>query len=104
MAFVAISLCIATGTTNKNAANHANGVDITSEMSHRGTREITGVCDEGFEWTYNEDTYSLTLRGTGEITQWTCSESDWEEVTKSANIVELGEGITCIGNYFFLLL
>ena len=55
----------------------------------------------GIEWSYDEKTYVLDIKGSGEISFESAEAADWYEVRHSVKEINMSEGITKIGNYAF---
>lgn len=66
--------------------------------------ELSGACGENMTWTLTgeENNLTLTISGTGSMyTFWTTNNVPWFDQRRSIRQVELGEGITDLGNYVF---
>lgn len=61
-----------------------------------------GTCGENITWTYTESTKTLTIEGTGAMTDYTM-EAPWHTHSSSIQTVEIGDGVTHIGQGTFLL-
>ena len=60
-----------------------------------------GTCGDDLTWEFDEDTGTLTISGSGEMDDYSYSGSPWYDLRASITEVELGSGITSIGEYAF---
>ena len=62
----------------------------------------SGVCGENLTWAYNAEQQTLTISGTGEMSNYTSStHAQWYEYRKSILQLIIENGVTSIGNYAF---
>lgn len=62
----------------------------------------TGTCGENVNWTYVEASQTLTISGTGAMTDYKYMESTpWKKVKKNIQTVIIENGVTSIGNCAF---
>ena len=61
----------------------------------------SGTCGDNLSWSYNSSTYTLTITGSGEMTDWNYSDVPWYSYRSSIKSVSLPDGLTSIGNYAF---
>lgn len=66
----------------------------------------SGSCGEGVVWDYNSDTKTLTVSGTGAMSDYMAIDDTqpWKNYRKDINKLVIGDGITKIGNYAFTFL
>ena len=62
---------------------------------------ITGTCGDSLTWNYDEESKTLTITGTGEMYDYTDSDSPWEAFETEITIVDFGRDIVSIGNNAF---
>ena len=64
-----------------------------------------GTCGENLTWTLDDEEGTLTISGTGAMTHYTISTvtnpAPWYSYAESIKSVEIGNGVTSIGNYAF---
>lgn len=59
-------------------------------------------CGSSLTWEYNKTTKTLTVSGTGEMTNYAnCRLVPWKSIRAEAEHIELPEGLTSIGDYAF---
>ena len=64
--------------------------------------EISGTCGDDLTWTFDESTGTLTISGSGEMTDYSSASSlPWYDYRSSVTSVVIGEGVTSIGNRAF---
>lgn len=81
----------------------AEDPEMFNEQTKTG-EELSGACGENMTWTLTgeENNLTLTISGTGSMyTFWTTNTVPWFDQRNSIIQVELGEGITDLGNYVF---
>ncbi len=62
----------------------------------------SGTCGDNLCWSYNISTYTLTITGSGEMTNWNIySDVPWYSYCSSIKSVSLPDGLTSIGYYAF---
>lgn len=61
--------------------------------------EPKGVCGDDLTWSYDRDSKTLTISGTGDMWEYDMTPSDWRDFEIAH--IELGKGITSIGNGAF---
>ncbi len=63
---------------------------------------ISGTCGENLTWTFDESTDTLTISGTGDMTDYTIHVSaPWEKYSSSFSSILIDDGVTSIGDYAF---
>lgn len=60
---------------------------------------VTGKCGENVYWNYNNETYELTISGSGDTYDYQFGESPFDKVNIKSVIIQ--EGVTSIGEYLF---
>ena len=76
-------------------------VEATEEVSKEAANASSGVCGGSVFWSYNEDTATLTITGSGEIGDYNKNNRPWAAYEDSIETVVVGDRITSIGNYAF---
>ncbi|MBR6277436.1 MAG: leucine-rich repeat domain-containing protein [Bacteroidales bacterium] len=61
----------------------------------------SGTCGENATWTYNSQTQTLTISGTGEMDDYSSSSIPWKNIKANIKNVVINEGITSIGEHAF---
>ena len=62
----------------------------------------SGKCGENLTWTYTESNHTLTISGTGEMTNFGYqNHAPWVSYRNNIIKVNIGEGVTSIGDYSF---
>jgi len=61
----------------------------------------SGSCGENVQYTYSSKTKTLTISGTGEMTNYSYYDSPWSMIAKDIETVVVNEGVTSIGSYSF---
>lgn len=76
-------------------------VAIESEYDDDST--INGTCGENVDYSYNRNTHTLTISGSGEMTNYYFEneEAPWFSYVSEIQNIEIGSGITTIGNFAF---
>ena len=59
-----------------------------------------GTCGQNLTWKLTEDGL-LKIKGTGAMTDYNASTAPWKDYRDSIETVEIGDGVTRIGNYAF---
>ena len=59
-----------------------------------------GICGDSLTWTLKADG-TLVISGTGDMYDYTRNESPWYSVRESVYYLDIGEGVSSIGNYAF---
>ncbi len=63
---------------------------------------ITNTCGNNLTWTFDEYTETLTISGTGEMTNWSSSSDvPWSDYSSAIKKVIVSDGVTSIGEYAF---
>ena len=67
-----------------------------------GTDTVCGTCGENLTWIYDKPTKTMTISGTGEMTDYVgCNDVPWNEIIDSIKVVNINEGVISIGDYAF---
>ena len=91
------------------AAMMLGGVALPAEpLAQLGmvlTARAAYMCGEDLTWDYDPDTKTLTISGTGEMNDYdplnNSVSAPWKWYTNSITSVEIGDGVTGIGEYAF---
>ncbi len=62
---------------------------------------ITGTCGDFLTWSYDEESKTLSITGTGEMYDYTDSDSPWETLESEIENVYISRGVTSIGDNAF---
>ena len=60
----------------------------------------SGTCGENLTWTL-DDAGTLTISGTGEMTDWSEGDAPWYKNRTKITTVVIGSGVTSVGSYAF---
>ena len=61
-----------------------------------------GECGEDLTWSYDDETFTLTISGTGEMEDYSYySSAPWYQYSYEIEYVVITEGVTSIGDYAF---
>lgn len=64
--------------------------------------ETSGSCGENLIWTFDETTGTLSISGTGAMTDFeSMVDSPWNDLSSDVKSIEIKEGVTSIGDYAF---
>jgi hypothetical protein len=66
-----------------------------------GFAQTSGSCGENLTWTLSEDEKTLTISGTGEMADYSYNTLPWSSYRSSITTIEIGDGVTSIGDYAF---
>lgn len=79
----------------------ARDVAIVAKYRHR---QVAGKCGDNMTWSIDPATGVLTIAGTGAMYDYTEDEelSPWAEYMDKIKTVNIGEGVTSIGDYAFI--
>ena len=64
--------------------------------------DANGTCGTNLTWSYVESTHTLTITGTGAMTDYEWGTSPWFDYRSSITSISLPDGLTHIGNWAFL--
>jgi len=77
--------------------------NFTNIQAIEGTDTVCGTCGENLTWIYDKPTKTMTISGTGEMTDYVgCNDVPWNEITDSIKVVNINEGVISIGDHAFL--
>lgn len=80
------------------------GTEYCSEVKSFKTTAQTihsGTCGTNLTWTFNETTGILAVSGTGDMDDYSSTNSPWESYEDSIKKVVINNGVTSIGSYAF---
>ena len=63
--------------------------------------ETSGSCGDNVFWTYDESDHTLTISGTGDMTDFPTGSIPWRSQSSSLKTVVIEDGVTSIGDYAF---
>jgi len=75
--------------------------EVEEEITEEAVNSVSGTCGTNVTWTYDEDTFTLTISGEGAMNSYSSSNRPWEDYEDSILAVVIEEGVTSIGNYAF---
>ncbi|MBR0112512.1 MAG: leucine-rich repeat domain-containing protein, partial [Clostridia bacterium] len=76
--------------------------DFGSLFETKASAATSGTCGDNLSWSYNSSSKTLTISGTGEMTDYYSSSGvPWNSLKSSAEIIIIEQGVTSIGNYAF---
>ena len=74
----------------------------TVYYNYEKLESASGVCGENLTWTYDADTATLTISGTGEMTEYGYgNDFPWYSYAKDIKKVIISDGVTSISSYAF---
>lgn len=76
-------------------------VDDMTPAGDDAAEPVSGTCGDGLTWTLDTDTGVLTISGEGAMEDYPSTDSPWCDSQTEIVRVEVGEGVTSIGNYTF---
>ena len=62
---------------------------------------VSGTCEDNLTWTFDSDTGTLTVSGTGKMNYFPPSFPPWGQYTEKIKNVVIGDGVTNISSYAF---
>ena len=65
------------------------------------TRETNGTCGEDVIWVWSGDTLTLTIKGTGNMSDYSADSTPWSSHASEMTTIVIENGVTSIGNYAF---
>lgn len=71
------------------------------EEAIEASRPKTGNCGKDLSYSYDKETYTLTISGTGDMYDYTSGKQPWSEYVYQCQAVEVESGVTSIGKYAF---
>lgn len=63
--------------------------------------EVSGTCGTNATWTYDDETFTLTISGTGNMSDYYTSQRGWYSYKDEIENVVVENGITYLGNFAF---
>ena len=70
-------------------------------LLHSSKAETSGQCGDNLYWSFDESTGTLTITGSGKMSDYEWHETPWEEQREQIQKLALPNGITHIGNSAF---
>ena len=75
---------------------------LTIPVWAAGEENTTGSCGDALTWTLDSDTGTLTISGSGEMTNWGLDDNPpWYDDRSTVRSVIVGDGVTSIGSRAF---
>ncbi len=83
----------------------ASAIIVATAMfaSSSAKAQTSGTCGDNATWTYDEDTKTLTISGTGAMSDYSSANAPWWNLRDNIQSVIIESGITHIGDYSFYL-
>jgi hypothetical protein len=82
--------------------NNDSLIMATVYYNYKKLESASGVCGENLTWTFDADTATLTISGTGEMTEYGYdSDFPWHSYAKDIKKVIISDGVTSISSYAF---
>ena len=82
--------------------NNDSLIMATVYYNYEKLESASGVCGENLTWTFDADTATLTISGTGEMTEYGYdSDFPWHSYAKDIKKVIISDGVTSISSYAF---
>ncbi len=91
-------------TVNGTEATKVNDTTYTFVMPDCDAEvavEFIGKCGDTAYWEFDEKRHKLTISGSGAITDFRIAQAPWYELRGRVTSIEIGVGITHIGNFSF---
>ncbi|MBR1531127.1 MAG: leucine-rich repeat domain-containing protein [Eubacterium sp.] len=63
--------------------------------------ETSGTCGDGVTWSYDADTSTLTIAGSGRMSDYSSGEMPWYQYKSNIRNIQINEGVTYIGEHAF---
>lgn len=63
--------------------------------------ETSGTCGDGVTWSYDADTSTLTIAGSGRMSDYSPGEMPWYQYKSNIRNIQINEGVTYIGEHAF---
>ena len=77
---------------------------VNSAMIVSAEGETSGNCGDGVTWSYDADTSTLTIEGSGRMSDYSSSENPpWYQYRADIRSIKINEGVTYIGSSAFML-
>ena len=74
---------------------------LTSATIHFKDVDYSGMCGDNLTWLLDTDTGVLDIIGTGAMTDYECFLTPWNDYSSSIKTVNIGNGVTTIGDFAF---
>lgn len=83
---------------------HVSEDEEDEEEEDTSETVVSGSCGDSAVWSYDSETGTLTISGTGEIYDYDYGETPWFEYSRKITSIVIEDGITGIGDYAFAYL
>lgn len=78
------------------------GLELTDIFSIKAeAATYNGTCGDNLTWTLNTDSGLLEISGTGDMYNWSDTETPWDSYRSSIQTVIIGNGVTTLGDRAF---
>ena len=74
---------------------------ISDIFGTKATAATSGTCGDNLTWSFDESTGTLEISGTGDMTYYSYNNRPWEDSEDLITTVNIGNGVTSIGDYAF---
>ena len=78
-----------------------SGAYKTAWADYASKIEDYGSCGENVNWSYNSDSKTLTIFGTGAMADYNSCPCPWDNYCEEITTVDIRDGVTTIGDYAF---
>lgn len=78
--------------------NADESTESTSESSKATENQYSGSCDENAVWTFDSESGTITISGTGEMENYLNKTRPWKTYSTDITSIVIEEGITTIGS------
>ena len=66
-----------------------------------GAESYSGTCGDRLSWSFNDTSKTLTITGTGNMADYTSAGAPWYQYRSDIRKINIGNGVTSIGEYAF---
>ena len=74
---------------------------ISDIFGTKATAATSGTCGDNLTWSFDESTGTLEISGTGNMANYSSYNRPWEDSKDLITTVNIGNGVTSIGDYAF---